>query len=127
MKDEASCRFRRGDAVAIAAVVLAALLMIVCFLIGTGSKQPVAAQVILDGKVIRELPLDTDQEITVEGHYVNTITVKGGRIAVTASNCPGEDCVHTGWLDQSGRSIVCLPNRLEIRLTGETTVDAVVQ
>ena len=34
------------------------------------------------------------------------------------SSCPGEDCVHTGWVSVSGGQIVCLPNRLIISVTG---------
>ena len=67
--------------------------------------------------------------MTVGGLYTNRITVRGGRIAITESSCPGEDCVHSGWIDRPGRSLVCLPNRVEIRLEGpaaEDDVDAVV-
>ena len=48
-------------------------------------------------------------------------------IAITGSDCPGEDCVHSGWIKASGRSIVCLPNKVEIRIVGQSDdVDFVV-
>ena len=86
--------------------------------------------VVIDGEVIRELRLEENTEITVEGAYRNTISVRDGKIAFTHSDCPGEDCVHSGWISAPGRSAVCLPNRVEIRLEGEADtddVDAVVQ
>jgi len=55
------------------------------------------------------------------------VTVKNGKIAVTHSDCPGKDCVGCGWQSQSGRSLVCLPNRMEIRIvTAKSDVDFVV-
>ena len=62
--------------------------------------------------------------------YSNTITVKDGKIAVTESDCPGEDCENCGWSDSTGRSIVCLPNEVEIRIIAEPSeedVDYVVR
>lgn len=129
-KEKDALTFRAGDAAAIAAVVLAALAMIVFFLFSAAKGGAVTVRVYQDGELIREMPLSTDTEFTVRGDYENRITVRGGRAAVTQSDCPGEDCVHSGWIDRPGRSIVCLPNRVEIRLEGGETaddVDAVVR
>ena len=68
-----------------------------------------------------------EQEFTVTGDYTNTITVRDGKIAVTASDCPGHDCVSCGWVEHGGKSIVCLPNGLEIRVLADRgDVDFVV-
>ena len=84
-----------------------------------------------NGARIRELSLQQDAEITVEGDYTNVIRVLDGRVSMAESDCPGKDCVHSGWINRNGRSIVCLPNRVEIRVVGgkadEDDVDAVVQ
>lgn len=51
-------------------------------------------------------------------------------LRVAASDCPTQDCVHTGIITRSGQSIVCLPARIIIRLEGGTAdpdgVDAVL-
>ena len=113
-----------------AAVVLFAMGMLAWMLFGAGAGETAAsARIYQDGQMIRELSLGEDTEVTVGGLYTNRITVRGGRIAITESSCPGEDCVHSGWIDRPGRSLVCLPNRVEIRLEGpaaEDDVDAVV-
>ncbi len=129
-KERDGLHFRPGDAVAIAAVTMAALLMMIYFLLVSGSERSTVAQIYQEGRLIREVRLEDDAEFTVEGEYRNVITVRDGRIAVTESDCPGEDCVRTGWAQRPGRGIVCLPNRMEIRITGvaeETDVDAVVK
>ena len=56
-----------------------------------------------------------------------SLTVKDGAIAFTASSCPGQDCVHSGSIRHTGRSLVCLPNSVEIRvISEESDVDFVV-
>ena len=122
--------FRRGDAAAAALVVLAALCMILVQILGGGSSGKAGtAKVFRNGEPVLSIPLQKDGEYTVDGAFRNVITVKDGRIAITESTCPGEDCVHSGWIRSPGRIIVCLPNRLEIRLEGEAAegdVDAAV-
>ena len=39
-------------------------------------------------------------------------------LRVAASDCPTQDCVHTGTITRSGQSIVCLPARIIVRLEG---------
>ena len=53
---------------------------------------------------------------TVGGEFENTISVSDGAIAFIKSTCPGTDCVHLGAASAPGRTLVCLPNRVEIRI-----------
>ena len=117
--------FRKTDILAIALVAVLAVLVALCFLPGKAPGGQV--QVYRDGVLIRTLPLRTDQQFRVEGTYENTVTIRDGKVAVTASNCPGEDCVSCGWIASAGRSIVCLPNGVEVRVVAvESDVDMVV-
>ena len=126
MEEKNSFSFRRGDLWVVALVVLLALIVAVAYLPKKSSSQNAAVQVYRDNVLIRELPLDTDAEFEVEGDYVNTIVIRDGKACIESSDCPGSDCVHSGWISQSGRSIVCLPNRVEIRISGMSDVDFVV-
>ena len=119
-------RFQKGDLLAIALTLLLAALVFALFLPGRTQKGTVA-EIYLDGKLLQTVSLNVEQEIPVTGDYRNLISVRSGKIAVTESDCPGEDCVHMGWVDGSGMSIVCLPNKLEIRIISDTAdVDFVV-
>ena len=42
----------------------------------------------------------------------------GGAVSVTQSDCPGQDCVHSGAVSRAGQSIVCLPARIVVELVG---------
>ena len=119
--------FQKGDMVAIGLVLLLAAAVFACFLPSQNAEGSVA-EIYCEDTLIRVVSLDEDQTFTVSGAYGNTITVRDGKIAVTESDCPGGDCVSCGWSDSAGRSIVCLPNRLEIRIVGESgDVDFVVR
>ena len=119
-------RFQKGDFLAIAIVAVLAVLVALCFL-PKDSDSPVQAQIYQSGDLIMTVPLEEDASFTITGKYTNVITVADGRIAVSASDCPGEDCVHSGAIHTSGRSIVCLPNSVEIRVVNaQSDVDFVV-
>ena len=84
------------------------------------------AQITLEGTILREIDLSHIEEaqmFTVEGTQgSNTIAMEHGRIRVYAADCPDQLCVHKGWID--GGMIVCLPNRLVIRI-GSNAMDAI--
>lgn len=86
------------------------------------------AIILRDGKEIMRIDLSAvgEKEYTVEGDYINHILVKDGSISVIESTCPGGVCVSSGSISKAGKSIVCLPNRMEIRITGSDEVDVVV-
>lgn len=119
-------RFQKGDLLAVAVTLALAAAVFFLFL-PRETAEAAMAEIYLDGALIRQLPLDTPTEFEVAGDYHNTVTVRDGQIRITASDCPGEDCVHSGPISAAGRSIVCLPNRLEIRVvSGDNDVDFAV-
>lgn len=83
-----------------------------------------AAVVRVDGKTYRQVSLSVDQSF-----YIGSvrIEVKDGAIAFTESDCPGRECIKSGWLKVPGASAACLPNRVSITVTGESGVDAVAE
>ena len=84
------------------------------------------AEVWSDGELIATVDLGVDQTLTVESENgTNTVTVSGGKIAVTEADCPDHYCMDRGFCD-SGTPIVCLPNRLVIEFVGGEAVDGAV-
>ena len=97
---------------AAAGVLLAALFV----LSGNGK----AVQVTVDGRVIATLPLDVDTEqvITGVGDSQNRLIIRDGKVTVTDASCPDGICVSHGAISRPGQSIVCLPNRVVVTVTG---------
>ena len=118
--------FRKGDWLAIGLVVVMAIAVMLCFLPGK-DRSASTAEIYLDGKMVKTVDLQKDQTFVISNRYENVITVKAGEIFVASSDCPGEDCVHSGKIGTLGRVLVCLPNGLEIRVTSAPAdVDFVV-
>ena len=119
-------RFEKWDIAVIVGILLTALAVFAAFLPQRGASAAYA-EIYQDGKLLQTVSLSEDQEFTVTGKCTNTVTVRDGKIAVTASDCAGNDCVSCGWLEHAGQSIVCLPNGLEIRVLADSSdVDFVV-
>ena len=55
------------------------------------------------------------------------VSVTSDGVYVKKADCPDKLCVKQGKITKSGQSIICLPNRVSVYLTGEKAeVDAVV-
>ena len=109
----------------IAAVLAVCIGLSVLFLLpGEAAQQ---AEILSDSRLWGTVELSHDQQFTItnENGGVNTITVSGGKIAVTQADCPDHYCMQRGFLN-NGTQIVCLPNQLVIQFTGLQTVDFVV-
>ena len=127
MKTNLRLSFQRGDWIAIALVAILAAGTAAAFLLPASGSESALLQVYQDGSMIKELPLDADTDFEVHGEYTNYVSISGGRAAIVNSDCPGQDCMHSGWISNAGRSIVCLPNRVELRIVGlESEVDFTV-
>ena len=122
-------RFCIGDVIVIGFVVMLAILIGVLFWINTGTEEGNLVVVYREGEKIQELSLEQNTEIIIENSYTNKLVVKDKKVAIIESDCPGMDCVHSGWISGKGRSLVCLPNRVEIRIEGEvdSEVDFIVR
>ena len=78
-----------------------------------------AAEVYLNGVLIRKELLSQDNEFTVESENgVNVVKIENGAVRVAFADCPDKVCVERGAVSGGAVPIVCLPHRLEIRIVG---------
>lgn len=126
MKKNLRLSFQKGDIFAVLIVMCLIVLSGVLFL-PRGETENGNVEIYKAGERIYVFPLTEDRTFSVDGEYRNVISVKDGRVSIIESDCPGTDCVHTGWISSAGRSIVCLPNRVEVRITSFDEVDFVVR
>lgn len=110
---------------AVAALVAAlAVLSAVWYYGGLESSGPLTATILHRGQVVQTVRLDRlTEELTVpvEGTYHLTVTLDRDGVRVAESDCPGQDCVHTGVITRAGQSIVCLPEQVVVQLSGGGT------
>ena len=109
-------------------LILALVLVGLCllFVMRSPSDSGAFAVVEVDGVVVASYPLSEDGVFVLNGG-TNTIEIKDGKVRVVESDCPNQQCVRQMWIDRRNQSIVCLPNRVVITITGgPSSVDFVL-
>ena len=81
---------------------------------------PTIAEIYQDGMLIETVDLNSLTEpykirLVSEGRE-NVILAEKGQIAMQSANCPDRLCVHQGAIKNSLYPIVCLPNKVTIKL-----------
>lgn len=79
------------------------------------------ADIYQNGELLTSIPLDDSDApyrftVTGENGCVNEIEVRSDSIGIISADCPDKLCVHQGFISNTGLPIVCLPNKLVIRL-----------
>ena len=98
-------------------ILAAAILLIAAALFGFNY----ISQITVDGKVVGTLDLSRDTELTVTGANkgTNHLIVRDGEIWCSEASCPDKVCVHQGKKHLSSDTIVCLPNKMIVTITGD--------
>lgn len=81
------------------------------------------------GQVVARVELSSlteEKTVSIDGAYHLTVTLDRTGAAVTDSDCPGQDCLHTGRITRAGQSIVCLPEQVIVTLEGKAPSPDVV-
>lgn len=112
----------RWDKAVFACVVLcslAALFVLNVFVYtGTGTQ----VEIELDGKPYAKYKfaeINSDKSIEISSDYgYNIINISKNGVEVTKSDCPDQIDVRQGKISRAGQSLICLPHRLVIRITG---------
>lgn len=122
MRSSAADRVRPTPLDALVALAVLAAAAAILFAFRPKSGNFLTARIVLDNELVAELPLSALSEtVTLDvpgARYPITVEAEQGRVRVSHSECPSQDCVHTGWVSRSGGQIICLPNRLVVTVTG---------
>lgn len=113
-----------ADAVLIISILLIALGI---WLWQTSVRQAGAYVIVtVDGAEVGRYSLSVNTEVELNGG-TNHLVIEDGCAYLTDANCPDKLCVKQGKVRYGGQSIVCLPNRLTVRVisNGEDQVDFV--
>ena len=79
------------------------------------------AVVTVEGVELWRAPLSRDAMWDYEdaaGEAHNRVVIKDGTVCVESADCPDKVCVRTGRIRYDGESIICLPHKLIVTVTG---------
>lgn len=115
------------DFIIIIFLVLVAVVSLVMF--NRGKTEGGYVEIVVDKETKEIFPLDVNKEYTIsDDNHINKIKIADGKVWVTEASCPDKLCVKQGKIDKDGQSIICLPNKVVVKIVSDKTndVDAVV-
>ena len=117
-------KWNRFDTLVALTVALLAIVSALLFYLPRSQSGVLTVVITVSGQEIQRTPLSefTAADVAHNGYTLHIAAADGG-VAVTSSDCPTQDCVHTGVITRAGQSIVCLPAQVVVHLEG-TAPDA---
>ena len=110
------------DALVVAVVIALGIGVALLFYGGKSADHSLRCVVSIAGETVDTIPLsDTAVVRTYQNNgYTLHVSITAQGVCVRESDCPSQDCVHTGTVSRAGQSIVCLPAQVVIHLQGSS-------
>ena len=119
-------KLKWGDFVIIGVVLALSAAIAAVLALGTSGDR-LYAEVWQDNELVERVELTDSTDRTIDLGRHNVIVLSGRTAAMQSADCRDQVCVRTGTLTHAGQVAVCLPNRVVLKLVGETDeIDAIV-
>lgn len=113
--------FKWGDLIVLAVLLVATALSL---WIAIRPSHGQVVEIYENGILRYSVPLAENKEIFLDEHGHNTIKIENGKVFMKEADCAGQDCVQAQPLSAHGGMIVCLPNKVVVRIVSED-IDAI--
>ncbi|MCC8076473.1 MAG: NusG domain II-containing protein [Clostridiales bacterium] len=134
MRDHKTPLKKRYDLLLLAALVLVGLGLTAFVLLSrmNSTSDGLTVTIRQDNEVVATLPLDEDATYAVQdedGDTTNLVVIEDGTVHMEEADCPDQLCVKQGKIRYAGDSLICLPNRVVVEISGEDeqALDAVAK
>ncbi len=101
-------------------VLAGAILLLAGILLYVNTTKSIAGRaelvITLDGEEFGRYDLSLDAEIRIGDHAV--CRIRNERVSMTEADCPDKLCVHSAEIGREGGAIVCLPNKIVLKIEG---------
>lgn len=83
--------------------------------------------VFFDQKEVLRVPISKDSVYSVEGLNGEVVLeVNNGRVRIIKETSPNNICSKMGYIDKSYETLICLPNKIVVKINATSSLDAVV-
>lgn len=121
-------KWKKNDIYFVVAVAAVALCLFIRQRFGA-SEEGARVVVQRDGETVGTYPLTEEERLvfTDEDGRKNVLAIRDGKAYMEEADCPDKLCMKQRAIEREGESIICLPHRLVIQVTGgeDKKVDAV--
>lgn len=114
---------KKKDLILICSVlVLAAAFWLVPRAVGLfGNSKEQKLRITVSGEEYGSYSLEEDQVIKVGD--TNICEIKDKKVSMLSADCPDQLCIHQRTIQLQGETIVCLPNKVVLEITGTRQTD----
>ena len=116
----------RNDLILIISLLVAITASLLAVLL-TRKRNNLIANIYVKDEIVKTVDLTTskNQKFEVKGTKATVVVeVKDHAIGVVEASCPHQDCVHTGFVSETNRPIICAYNEVYIVIVGDSNYDA---
>ena len=106
--------FGRNDLLLILCIFTAAVLMLAAYSRYMSHEDSPMLEITVDNRVFGTYDLKHDTVIKIND--TNVCEIKDGAVRMISADCPDQICVHSVPITANGGSIVCLPNRVVLKI-----------
>lgn len=114
-------KMKIGDFIVIGIILVLSISIYFVTTKKTSNSSNKSVQIIVDGKIYKETPLTSeDKSFTIDTkHGHNIVKIENGYVYMYESNCKDQICIRMGKIKDVGDNIICLPNRLLIKVVAD--------
>ncbi len=84
------------------------------------AREGAEVRITVDGQLYGTYPLSKEAQVAIslDGPVTNTLLISGGSARMVQADCPDKLCVQHNAVSKQGETIVCLPNKIVVEVTG---------
>ena len=100
------------------------LIVVVSFGINhfTNAKSGKQIEIYVDNELYKTYDIDDEDENKIESEEgYNVVKIHNHGAQITEASCPDKVCIHEGFITKPSESIVCLPNKVHIKIITDDT------
>lgn len=113
---------KKKDLFLIIIIMITSVFFIITSVIKKGTS-PNTVKITISGLEYASYSLYNDREVEISNGYGNNkIVINNGMVFISEADCPDKYCVKHKPISKSGESVICLPHKLVVEITGENDV-----
>ena len=89
------------------------------FIYKEGNFDDLYVEISIDGEIVNRFRLDKD--LTTILSSGNRLVIKDSKVTIDDADCPDKLCVKQGSIYKPNESIICLPNKLVVRIVNSNS------
>ena len=75
-------------------------------------------EIYVDNKLYKTYSIDDEEKLKIESEEgYNIVKIHDHGVEIIEASCPDKVCVNSGFITKPSESIVCLPNKVHIKIT----------